>query len=118
MSSTTVAMMFDCFRRFAESANGVVLSEPNVDSFGSTAVRVANQQAQLKLVWSGQDEQLSLHITHGPSGVAQSVGWLELDSALCPEGRIATESDEAPSFSESIAYGFELLFPGSAERGA
>ena len=118
MSPTTVAMMFDCFRRFAECANGLVLSEPNVDSFGSTAVRAANQQAQLKLVWNGRDEQLSLHITHGPSDTSQSAGWLELDSAFCPEGRIAAAIDEAPDFSDSIAYGFDLLFPGSAERGA
>ena len=115
MSPTTVAMMFDCFRRFADGANGLVLSEPHVDSFGSTVVRVINQHAQLKLVWSGKDEQLSLQITHGPSEVMQSAGWLELDSALCPDGRIAVVDDEAPDFSDSSAYGFELLFPGSTE---
>ncbi|MEG3972937.1 hypothetical protein QUA00_35860 [Microcoleus sp. T2B6] len=111
-------MMFEYFKTCADGVNGLVLSEPNLDSFGSTAVRVASRQAQLKLAWSGEQERLSLHITHGPDDAPCSAGWLELASASCPEGKLAEAINEAGDFSDSIVYGFELMFHNSSQGGA
>jgi hypothetical protein len=115
MSQTSMPDILESFGRAANSARLAIQVESYQECFGSWLARATSAEAELRLVWDGKDEHLSLQISHGPPG--QHAGWLELFAAACPCGVLAEPEQSDPGFHESVAYGVQLMSPRSGNAG-
>jgi len=73
----------------------------------------AEAEAQLRLVWDGNDEYLYLQVSHGVPK-APSSGWLDLFSSKCIGGAFRDPELPEVSFLASVEYGLDLMLPGAA----
>lgn len=116
MPSMSIAEVFDFFERLARSCGLRVESEPHSTAFGKRLTRALRGSDELRLVWDGRDELLSLEVSHGPSAGPRA-GWHVLCSAPCP-GAVLVDVADGPSCMTCIEYGCELMLPGGAHSEA
>lgn len=113
MPIVTVERAINQFRELATAAGFDVLHEPSPEHFGSSIIYLNQGNAQLRLIWNGKDEYLSLQLSHGPTEASWS-DWLELFGTKCIFGSFRDSESPEVNFLSSVEYGLELMLPGNS----
>jgi hypothetical protein len=98
------------FEQLVARAGFAVLREESPHDFGSSVTRISNKDAELRLVWDGKDEYLSVQMSHGPPK-GEKAGWLELWGLKCIAGTFIESPDADVTFMSAVEYGVELMSP-------
>jgi hypothetical protein len=106
----SVDQAFETFERSAAAARLRVVSEAHQRAFGSRLTLAARGKAELRLVWDGKEQYLSLEITHGRD-TGTRAGWLQLYGATCLRCYLPTIEEVIAEFDSAIEYGITLLSP-------
>ena len=105
-----VSEAINFFLQAAAQAGLAARSEQSPEAFGSSITSVVVGGAELRLVWEGRDEHLSVQVTHGPNG-APMAGWLTLYGSACSSTLLPEPRSHEESIHSAVEYGLELMSP-------
>lgn len=110
-----VDVAFASFNEVAHRYRLGVQSESRPKAPARRVESVSRDDATLRLVWDGEEQHLSLEISHGPPSGPQA-GWLQLFTATLPDGEFAPANETNDELLDAIEHGFELMTPGKPDR--
>ncbi len=103
---------------FLQAASDAGLAASNgkaPEDLGSSVTSVGGTGAELRVVWDGRDEYLSVQVSHGPVS-ASPAGWLTLYGSKCAAALLPDPPSPEESFPSAVEYGLELMSPGASSR--